>query len=72
MSFTVTPSNDKILWARALLGHNTKEELARGHFFEGLQNYLEKKNERNESKIILRDLFVLWIKWTGIVAIQIM
>ena len=55
LSFTVTPSNGKVLWARALLGHNTKEELARGHFFEGLQNYLEKKNERNENKIILRD-----------------
>ena len=29
--------------------------LARWHFFKGLQNYMENKNEENENKIILRD-----------------
>ena len=27
------------------LGHNTRKQLARGRFFEGLQNYVENKNE---------------------------
>ena len=26
-------------------GRNTREQLARGHFFEGLQNYMEDKSE---------------------------
>ena len=29
--------------------------MARGRFFEGLQNYIENKNEGNENKIILGD-----------------
>ena len=37
-------------------GCSTKEQLARGHFFEGLQNYMQNKNEGNENKTILRDL----------------
>ena len=36
-------------------GHNTREQLARGRFYEGLQNYMENKNEGNENKIILGD-----------------
>ena len=36
-------------------GHNTREQLARGSFYEGLQNYMENKNEGNENKIILGD-----------------
>ena len=36
-------------------GHSTMKQLSRGHFFEGLQNYMENKNERNEDKIILGD-----------------
>ena len=36
---------------------STREELAwRERFFEGLQNYMQNKNERNENKIILGDL----------------
>ena len=35
--------------------HSTREQLARGRFFEGLQNYMENKNEGNENKIILGD-----------------
>ena len=55
VSFKVTPSNDWGLCVYPPLGHNTREELARGHFFEGLQNYTEKKSEGNENKIILGD-----------------
>ena len=33
----------------------TRELLALGRFFEGLQNYMENKNEGNENKIILGD-----------------
>ena len=29
--------------------------LVRWHFFKGLQNYMDNKNEGNENKIILRD-----------------
>ena len=36
-------------------GYRTREQLARGRFFEGLQNYMENKNEGNENKIILGD-----------------
>ena len=41
-----------------------------GRFFEGLQIYMENKNDGNESKIILGDFIVLWIKWRGIVEIK--
>ena len=36
--------------------YSAREELARGHFFEGLQNYMQNKNEGNESKIMLANL----------------
>ena len=53
VSFKVTPSKDRVLCVHAPLGHSTREEVARGRFFEGLQNYMENKNEGNENKIIL-------------------
>ena len=31
---------------------------------------MENKNDGNESKIILGDFIVLWIKWRGIVEIK--
>ena len=37
-------------------GCSTRKQLARGHFFEGLQNYMQNKNEGNENKIMLGDL----------------
>ena len=37
-------------------GYSTREQLARRRFFEGLQNYMQNKNEGNENKIILGDL----------------
>ena len=39
-----------------LPGYSTREQLARGgggRFFEGLQNYMQNKNEGNENKIII-------------------
>ena len=36
--------------------YSTREQLARGRFFEGLQNYMQNKNEGNENKIMLGDL----------------
>ena len=55
VSFKVTPSNDRVLCVYAPSGHSTKEQLARGCFFEGLQNYMENKNDENENKIMLGD-----------------
>ena len=55
VSFMVTPSNDRVLCDYAPSGHSTREQLARGRFFEGLKNYMENKNEGNENKIILGD-----------------
>ena len=37
-------------------GYTTRKQLVRGRFFEGLQNYMQNKNEENENKIMLGDL----------------
>ena len=37
-------------------GYTTRKQLVRGRFFEGLQNYMQNKNEENENKIIIEDL----------------
>ena len=37
-------------------GYTTRKQLVRGRFFEGLQNYMQNKNEENENKLILGDL----------------
>ena len=55
VSFKVTPSNDRGLCVYAPSGYCSREELVRRRFSEGLQNYMENKNERNESKIIPGD-----------------
>ena len=36
-------------------GHSTREHLARGRLFEGLQNYIKNENNGNENKIIFGD-----------------
>ena len=41
------PSND------SAPGYSTSEQEAMRTFFEGLQNFMENKNERNENKIVL-------------------
>ena len=55
VSFKVPPFNDRVLCVYAPSRHSTRKQLARGRFFEGLQNYMENKNEGNESNIILGD-----------------
>ena len=48
VSFKVTPVNGRVLCVYSPSGYSTNEQLARGRFFEGLQNYMENKNEGNE------------------------
>ena len=55
MYFKVTPSNDRFVCVNAPSRHSTREQLTRGRFFEGLQSYMENKNEGNEKKTILGD-----------------
>ena len=70
MSFKVTPSTGRVLCVYAPSRCSSREQLARGRFFEGLQNYIENVNEENKNKIIIGDFIVLWIKWTGIVKMK--
>ena len=44
-------------------------QLARRRFFEGIQNYMEKKLKEKKKKY-LETLVVLWLKWTGMVKIK--
>ena len=55
MSFKATPSNDRVLCVYAPPGYSTREQLTRGRFFEGLENYMEIEKEGNENEIILGD-----------------
>ena len=55
VSFTVTPSNDRVLCVYVPSGCNIRKQLARGRFFEGLQNCMENKNGGNQNKKILGD-----------------
>ena len=55
VSFKFTPSNHRVLCVYAPSGHSTREQLDRGRFFEGLQNYEENQNKGNENKITVKD-----------------
>ena len=55
VSFKVTSSN-KSFSVCAPSGYSNREQLARMRFFEGLQNYMQNKNEENENKIMLGHL----------------
>ena len=70
VSFKVTLSNNRVLCFCAPSRYNTREQLVKGCFFERLQNYMENKCKGNENKIILGDLILLWIKWTGMVEVK--
>ena len=50
VSFKVTPSNDRVLCVYAPSGYSIREQLAKGHFFEGLQNYMEIKIREMKTK----------------------
>ena len=55
VSFKVTTSNESSLFV-PLQGIAAENSLLGGRFFEGLQNYMQNKNEGNENKIIIGDL----------------
>ena len=55
LSVKVTPFNGRVLYVYTPSRHSTREQLAKGCFLEGLQNYVGNKNERNENEIILGD-----------------
>ena len=55
MSLKATTSNDMFLCVYAPSGHNTREQLARGNFVDGQQNYKVNKSEGIKNKIILRE-----------------
>ena len=55
MSFKSTPSNDRVLCVFAPQCIAPWNSWTGGHFFEGLQNYIENQDKGNESKIILED-----------------
>ena len=55
VSFKVTPSNDRVLFV-PLQGIAPENSWLGERFFEGIQNYMQNKNDRNENKIILGDL----------------
>ena len=55
VSFKVTNSNKSSLFVPLqAIAPNRAEQ--RGRFFEGLQNYMQNKNEGNENKIMLGDV----------------
>ena len=54
VSFKVTTSNESSVCAPS--GYSTREQLARWRFFEGLQKYMQFKNEGNENEIMLGNL----------------
>ena len=51
MSLKVTLSNDRVLCVYAPSGRSTTEQLSRGRFFEGLQNYMEHKMREIKTKL---------------------
>ena len=53
LSFKVTLSNDRVLCVYTPSRDSTREQFARGRFFEGPQNYMEDKNKGNENKKML-------------------
>ena len=54
VSFTFTLSNERVLCVYAHSGYSTREQLDGRRCFEGLQNYMENKNNENKTKIILQ------------------
>ena len=46
-------SNGRVLCVYAASKYSTREQLARGGFFERVQNYMKNKNEGNDNKILL-------------------
>ena len=55
VSVKITLSNSRLLCVCSPSGYSTREQLFKGRFFGGLQNYMENKCEGNENKILLGD-----------------
>ena len=53
VSIKDTSSSERVLSVYAPLGYSTREQLPRGPFFDGLQSYMENKNDGSEKKMIL-------------------
>ena len=70
MSFTFTPSNDRVLCVYSPQGIAPGNSWTGGRFFEGVQNYRENKDKGNENKILLEDFSCAMVKWTGMVKIK--
>ena len=51
VSFKVTPSNDRVVCGYTTSGHCIREQLVRGCFFQGLENYLEKNVREMKTKL---------------------
>ena len=68
--FKVTLSNDRVFCVYTPSGDSTREQLARGCFHEGLQNYMKNKHKGNENKQYLETFIVLCIKLRGVVEIK--
>ena len=54
----VSFSNNRVLCVCAPSGHSPREQLIKGRFFKGLQNYMENECEGNENKILLGDFHI--------------
>ena len=54
VSVKVTTANESSVCAHS--GYSTREQLAKGRFFERLQNYMQNKNKGNDNKIMHGDL----------------
>ena len=50
VSFKITPSNDRVLYIYAPSWNDTREQLDRAHFFEGLHSYMKNKSEGMKTK----------------------
>ena len=55
VSFKVASSSDRVICVYAPPGHSNREQLARGCFFEELQNYMENECQGNGNKITIGD-----------------
>ena len=61
---------DRVLCVYAPSGDSARGQLARGHFFEGLQNCVENRNKGNENKIIIGDFNCTMNKMQRLVEIK--
>ena len=61
VSFKITLSNNRVLCVCAPSGHCTREQLIKGRFFEGLQNYMKTNVREIKTKFYLETLILLLV-----------